>query len=81
MKIEEAFAKFLNQEVIIYTTGSASVSAGAIDCVLSEVGDGWVRITQGDEDEQNESIVNIRNIVRIREYPRKKNGKKKIIID
>ena len=70
MKIEEAFARYLGQEVLVYTV---------IDCTLEEIGDGWVRVTQGDD--RNESIVNTANIIRIREYPRNKNGKKKMVFD
>lgn len=81
MTIEEAFARFVGQEVLIYTSTSGTVSGGVIECVVEEVGDGFVRISQGEEDERNESIVNTRNIIRIREYPRKKNGKKKMIFE
>ena len=81
MTIEEAFARFVGQEELIYTSTSGTVSGGVIECVVEEVGDGFVRISQGEEDERNESIVNTRNIIRIREYPRKKNGKKKMIFE
>lgn len=79
MKIEEAFMRFLHQECVVYTVSLGGTYPSVIECTLEEVGDGWVRISQGDE--RNESIVNINNIVRIREYPRNKNGKKKIIFD
>lgn len=78
MKIEEAFGRYLNQEVLIYTNSTGGTVAGTIECMLEEIGDGWVRISQGEE--RNESIINIANIVRIREYPRNKNGKKKLMI-
>lgn len=79
MKIEEAFGRYLNQEVLIYTNSTGVAAAGTIECMLKEIGDGWVRISQGEE--RNESIINIANIIRIREYPRNKNGKKKLIFD
>lgn len=81
MTIEAAFEMFLGQEVIVYTKTTASLNGGVIECVLEEIGDGWVRISQGEDEEKNVSIVNIDNIIRIREYPRKKNGKKKLVID
>ena len=56
MTIEEAFARFVGQEVLIYTSTSGTVSGGVIECVVEEVGDGFVRISQGEEDERNESI-------------------------
>lgn len=80
MKIEEAFARYLGQEVLVYTVSQGgSLSSAVIDCTLEEIGDGWVRVTQGDD--RNESIVNTANIIRIREYPRNKNGKKKMVFD
>lgn len=81
MTIEQAFERFIGQEVLVYTSTSGTVSGGVIECTVEEVGEGYVRVSQGDEDERNESIVNIRNIIRIREYPRKKNGKKKVIFE
>ena len=74
MKIEEAFARYLEQDVLVYTVSQGGSLSSVIDCTLEEIGDGWVRVTQGDD--RNESIVNTNNIIRIREYPRNKNGKK-----
>ena len=76
MKIEEAFARYLGQEVLVYTVSQGGSLSSVIDCTLE---DGWVRVTQGDD--RNESIVNTVNIIRIREYPRNKNGKKKMVFD
>ena len=79
MKIEEAFARYLGQEVLVYTVSQGGSLSSVIDCNLEEIGDGWVRVTQGDD--RNESIVNTANIIRITEYPRNKNGKKKMVFD
>lgn len=79
MKIEGAFERFLGQEVLVYTKSVGNASGSVIECVLDEIGEGWVMITQGAENESNISIVNIDNIIRIREYPRNKNGKKKMV--
>lgn len=70
MKIEEAFARYLGQEVLVYTVSQGGSLSSVIDCTLEEIGDGWVSVTQGDD--RNESIVNTANIIRIREYPRNK---------
>lgn len=79
MKIEEAFARYLGQEVLVYTVSQGGSLSSVIDCTLEEIGDCWVRVTQGDD--RNESILNTANIIRIREYPRNKNGKKKMVFD
>lgn len=79
MKIEEAFAKYLGQDVLVYTVSQGGSFSSVIDCTLEEIGDGWVRVTQGDD--RSESIVNTANIIRIRDYPRNKNGKKKMVFD
>ena len=78
MKIEEAFARYLGQEVLVYTVSQGGSLSSVIDCTLEEIGDGWVRVTQGDD--RNESIVNTTNIIRIREYPRKVKTKTKKMI-
>lgn len=78
MKIEEAFSRFVGKEVIVYTVSNGLATGGLIECTLDEVGDGWLKITQTDN---NESIVNISNVIRIRDYPRNKSGKKKVIFD
>ena len=79
MMIEEAFARYLGQEVLVYTVSQGGSLSSVIDGTLEEIGDGWVRVTQGDD--RNESIVNTANIIRIREYPRNKNIKKKMVFD
>ena len=49
MKIEEAFARYLGQEVLVYTVSQGGSLSSVIDCTLEEIGDGWVRVTQGDD--------------------------------
>lgn len=77
MKIEEALLRFVGQECLIYVCSNAA-SGSVIECTVTEIGEGWLRAEQEDK---TESIVNISNIVRIREYPRNKNEKKKIVFD
>ena len=78
MKIEEALAGFVGKEVIVYTVSNGLATGGAIECTIDEIGDGWLRIKQEND---NESIMNIDNVIRVRDYPRNKNGKKKMIFD
>ena len=47
MKIEEAFARYLGQEVLVYTVSQGGSLSSVIDCTLEEIGDGWVSVTQG----------------------------------
>ena len=41
MKIEEAFARYLGQEVLVYTVSQGGSLSSVIDCTLEEIGDGW----------------------------------------
>lgn len=71
----ENFAKqFLNKLCLIYMiTGSSSTVAGTI----KEVQDGGMLV----EDESNQMLViNLDYVTKIKEYPRKKNGKKKSLV-
>lgn len=72
MKIEDALQRFLNEEeeCIVYTINNAMIT-----CTIKEMGEGWICIAEKD----SESIVNLQNIVRIREYPKNEKGKKKSI--
>lgn len=79
MKLEEALQRYEGQEVLVYTVSQGGSLSAVIECVIEEIGEGWLRITQGDD--RNESIVNLDNVIRVREYPKNKNGKKKIIFD
>lgn len=68
----ELCKKFIDKECIIYTYNSQIVAT------LKEVTDGALLI----EEKGEEQAVNIDFVVRVREYPRKKNGKKKgVVID
>ena len=75
MKIEEAFARYLGQEVLVYTVSQGGSLSSVIDCTLEEIGDDWVRVTQGDD--RNESIVNTANIIRIKSIHETKTAKRK----
>ncbi len=77
MKICDAFNRFLDTECLVYVT-YATVNGSVIPCTLKEIGEDWIRIVQEDG---TESIVNLINVIRIREYPRNKNGKKKSMLE
>ena len=66
----ELAQKFLDKECIIYTFNSQ------ITGIIKEVNEGGVLIEKSGTGE----VVNFDFIVRIREYPKNKNGKKKSVI-
>ena len=59
------------RKCLIYTFNSSQLTG-----VIKEVKEGAILIENGD----NLEAVNFDFIVRIREYPRKKNGKKKSVV-
>ena len=73
-EMKELAKRLIGEDCIIYTITSES---GSIQGVLKEVEDGGLIIekTTGETE-----IVNLDFVTRIREYPRKKNGKKKSIV-
>ena len=75
IKMYELAQRFIGKECLIYTMSSSL--SGNISGIVSEVKDGWLVLTNGD----NSEIINLEYVVRIREYPRNKNGKKKVIVD
>lgn len=68
-KMNELIKDFIGKECIVYTFQSQ------VTGIIEKVEDNWISIKKDD----NTEIVNIEYINRIREYPRKKNGKKKAI--
>lgn len=69
-EMTELARRFIGKECVISTFNSQVVG------VIKEVTDGAVLI----ENNENLEIINIDYIVKIKEYPRNKNGKKKIIV-
>ena len=74
MKIEDALQKYRDQECAVYLCDNQC----HLQCTIVEIGDGWIRVIHEDK---TESIINLNNLVRVREIPRNKNGKKKLIYD
>ena len=63
--------KFIGKECLIYTFNNAQVTG-----TLVEVTDGAILIDNGNDTQ----AVNMDYVVRIREYPKNKNGKKKSVV-
>ena len=71
IKMTELAKRFIDKECLIYT-----FNGNQIDGIIKEVGDGALLV----ESNGTLEAVNIDFVMRIREYPRKKNGKKKSVI-
>ena len=75
MKIEDALQQFLNNECLVYVNYE-SLGGSTIEGTITEIGEGWLRLK---DEEETESIINLANVIRVRDIPRKANGKKKFI--
>jgi ribosomal protein S1 len=72
--MKELAKQFIGEECIIYTIAS---NDGSIQGVIKEIDDGGMVIERNSGERE---IVNLDYVTRIRQYPRKKNGKKKDIV-
>lgn len=72
-KMKELAQQFIGKECLIYTIASGSSSVLG---VIKEVTENGLLI----EKDENLQAVNLEYVTRIREYPRKKNGKKKSVV-
>lgn len=71
--MKELAKQFIGEECIIYTITS---DGGSVRGVIKEIDDGGMIIERYSGERE---IVNLDFVTRIREYPRKKNGKKKVV--
>ena len=71
--MKELAQKFIGKECMVYTIASDS---SAVNGTIKEITDNGLLI----ESSGNLQAVNLEYVTRIREWPRKKNGKKKEII-
>ena len=71
--MKELAEKFIGKECMVYTIASDSSAVGG---VIKEVTENGLLI----EKDGNLQAVNLEFVTRIREWPRKKNGKKKEIV-
>ncbi len=69
-QMEELAKQFIGKECILYTLNNQ------ITGTIVEVSDGAVVL----ENNNTRELVNLDYIIRIREYPRNKNGKKKSVV-
>ena len=70
-QMKELAERFVDKECLVYVFGGHTYEG-----VVKEVTDGAILIQKGDTLE----AVNLDFVMRIREYPRKKNGKKKSVV-
>ena len=73
-EMKELAKRFIGEECIIYTITS---NEGSIQGIIKEIDDGGMVIERNSGERE---IVNLDFVTRIRQYPRKKNGKKKDIV-
>ena len=72
--MKELAKQFIGEECIIYTIAS---NDGSIQGVIKEIDDGGMVIERNSGERE---IFNLYFVSRTRQYPRKKNGKKKDIV-
>lgn len=74
LTMKELAKQFIGKDCIVYTVTSNDSS---IQGVIKEVDDGGIVL---EKDSGEREIVNLDFVTRIREYPKKKNGKKKSVV-
>ena len=67
----EMLERFVGKECVIYALESQ------INGTIRELRDGWIIV----ENNKGTEALNVEFVTRIREYPRKKNGKKAMVVD
>ena len=72
--MKELAKRFIGEECIIYTITS---NDGSVQGVIKEIDDGGMVIEKNSGELE---IINLDFVTRIRQYPRKKNGKKRDIV-
>ena len=72
--MKELAKQFVGQECMIYTITS---NDGSVQGVIKEIDDGGMIIERSSGERE---VINLDFVTRIREYPRKKNGKKKSVV-
>ena len=70
-KMVELAKRFIDKECLIYTFNGSQV-----ECTVKEVSDGALLVESGGTLE----AINVDFVMRIREFPKKKNGKKKSVV-
>lgn len=70
LRMNEIIAKFQGKNCLVYTMNSQ------VSGVITAINEGWIELDNG----KDKDAVNIDYIIRIREYPKTKKGKKKAIV-
>ena len=70
-EMQELAKRFIGKDVLINT-----ISSGSADGILKEVTDNAVML----EKDGKETVINLDYVIRLREYPKNKNGKRKSVI-
>ena len=71
-KMNELVKEYVGKEIIAWTYSSSGVTG-----TVTRIEDNWIEIKDKDG---NLQLLNIDHISRIQEYPKNKNGKKKVVI-
>lgn len=71
--MNDIFNKYIGKDCIVYISNSSS---GMIECNVTGISDNWLTVKTRD----GEEAINFDYIVRIKEHPVNKNGKKKSVI-
>lgn len=71
--MSDIFIKYIGKDCVVYTSNSNS---SVIECSVLGVEDNWLKIRTRD----GEEVINLDYIVRVKEHPTNKNGKKKSVI-
>lgn len=71
--MNEVFNRYIGKDCIIYLSNSAS---NVVECRVNGVADNWLTV----ETKDGAEIFNIDYIIRIKEHPVNKKGKKKSVI-
>ena len=71
--MQNLIKEFIGEECLIYT-----INDGTIQGTIKDVTDSAVCVLRKDSSKE---IINLDFIVRVREYPKNKNGKKKMVLD
>lgn len=71
--MNDIFSRYIGKDCIVYTSNSNS---SAIECNITSVENNWLCIKTRD----GEEVINFDYIVRIKEHPLNKKGKKKSVI-
>ncbi len=71
--MNDIFNRYIGKDCIVYISNGGS---GVIECNVTGIADNWLTVRTRDGDE----AINFDYIVRIKEHPVNKNGKKKSVI-